>query len=126
MKNKSVVCIIENDKRDLLLQKKTTTYMKCPGVWTFFGGIVDSGESIRKALIRELKEEIGIRLKVKFLFKFDFDSEVYVFQGKLNDTSKISLGEGCGFAFFDRREFNKITRGNKFIKEIMKRYDKLK
>ncbi|MBU0894819.1 MAG: NUDIX hydrolase [Nanoarchaeota archaeon] len=121
---KSAVCIIENNKGESLLQKKTMTYRKWPGVWTFFGGIVNPGESIEKAMSRELKEEIGVKLKVKFLFKFDFDSEVHVFYGKLNDVSKISLGEGCGFAFFDRKEFNKVTRGNKFVKEIIKRFDK--
>lgn len=126
MKNKSAVCIIENDKKELLLQKKSMTYKKRPGCWTFFGGIVESGESIRKAMIRELKEEIGIELKSKFLFKFDFDSEVHVFHAKLNDVSRISLGEGCGFAFFDRKEFDKVIKGNKFVKEIMSRYDKIK
>lgn len=29
MKKRSVVCIIENDKGELLLQKKSMTYKKC-------------------------------------------------------------------------------------------------
>ena len=118
---KSVVCIIENDKKELLLQKKTMAYKKWPGVWTFFGGIVEKKESVKDAIIRELKEEIGITMKVKFLFNFQFDSNVNVFYGKLNDVSKISLGEGAGFAFFDKKEFSKVTKGNKFVEEIMKR-----
>ena len=58
-----------------------------------------------------------------FLFKLNFDSQVNVFYGRLNDVSKISLGEGAGFAFFDRKEFDKVTRGNRFIKEIMKMFE---
>ncbi len=118
---KSVVCIIENNKKELLLQKKTMTYKKNPGVWTFFGGVVDKGETPKEAIIRELKEEIGIKMGVKFLFNFEFDTEVHVFSGILNDISKISLGEGAGFAFFSKEEFRKITKSNKFINKIMER-----
>jgi len=98
-------------------------YKKWPGVWTFFGGIVEPGESVENSMNREIKEEIGIIIKVKFLFKLNFDSQVNVFYGRLNDVSKISLGEGAGFAFFDRKEFDKVTRGNRFIKEIMKMFE---
>ena len=58
-------------------------------------------------------------MKVKFLFNFKFNTEVNVFYGKLDDLSKISLGEGAGFAFFDKDEFRKLTKDNKFINKIM-------
>ncbi|MBN9695747.1 MAG: NUDIX hydrolase [Zoogloea sp.] len=39
------------------------------GAWNFFGGRVDRGECPRRALIRELIEEAGLRVKEKQLVK---------------------------------------------------------
>ena len=102
-----VVCIIENEEGEILLQKKTTDYKRAPGVWTFFGGEAES-EDLEKEMIRELKEELNFELPVKFLFKIHSGISIHVFYGKLNDLSKISLGEGAGFAFFARKELDDL------------------
>ena len=39
------------------------------GAWNFFGGRVDRGEDPRRALVRELVEEAGLRVKEKQLIK---------------------------------------------------------
>lgn len=39
------------------------------GAWNFFGGRVDRGEDPRRALMRELVEEAGLRVKEKQLVK---------------------------------------------------------
>lgn len=39
------------------------------GVWNFFGGRIDRGEEPCKALMRELAEEAGLRVKQKHLIK---------------------------------------------------------
>ncbi|WP_346285301.1 NUDIX hydrolase [Zoogloea sp.] len=39
------------------------------GAWNFFGGRVDRGEDPRRALVRELIEEAGLRVKEKQLIR---------------------------------------------------------
>lgn len=52
---------IVNDKREILLVKS----YKWPGKWVVMGGHIEWGESIAQAVEREVKEEVG--LKVKFV-----------------------------------------------------------
>lgn len=39
------------------------------GLWSVPGGLVELGESINEALVREIAEELGIRVKVGALFE---------------------------------------------------------
>ena len=51
--------IYRNDGRILLQQRDHAPGLPFPGFWTFFGGLVEQGESLRNALERELLEELG-------------------------------------------------------------------
>ncbi len=53
-----VAAIIERDGKILLAQRPEDGDQ--PGLWEFPGGKVESGESQPAALIRELREELGI------------------------------------------------------------------
>lgn len=53
-----VAAIIERDGKILLAQRPP--HADQPGMWEFAGGKVEKGESQREALIRELREELGI------------------------------------------------------------------
>lgn len=55
---------LENDK--VLLVKRTIYPFS--GFWTLPGGHVDYGEAVEKAIKREIKEELGIGVKIKKLF----------------------------------------------------------
>jgi 8-oxo-dGTP pyrophosphatase MutT (NUDIX family) len=52
-----------------LFGKRSETVNK-PGVWNFFGGHVDPGETPRQALLRELSEEAGIERSGEDLVHF--------------------------------------------------------
>lgn len=122
-----VVCIIENNKKELLLQKKTMDYPIYPGLWCFFGGQAES-ENLHKEIERELKEEIGIKPKVKFMFSEKIVSKngksiFYVFSTKISDLSKIKIGEGAGIAFFAKKELNTIKMHPE-TKKILTKYFK--
>jgi 8-oxo-dGTP pyrophosphatase MutT (NUDIX family) len=54
--------VVENDKGEILLVK---TYH---GGWVFPGGQVEVGENLIDAVVREIKEESGIDVKVEKLF----------------------------------------------------------
>ena len=62
----SVQLLLEEDNNILLMKRKNTGYED--GKYCLPGGHVEAHEEIRKALIREIKEEIGIDY-VDFIFK---------------------------------------------------------
>ncbi|MEH0885626.1 pyrimidine (deoxy)nucleoside triphosphate diphosphatase [Enterobacter sp. UNJFSC 003] len=53
-----VAAIIEKDDKILLAQRPA--HADQPGMWEFAGGKVEAGETQPDALIRELREELGI------------------------------------------------------------------
>lgn len=117
--NNVVVALILNEKNEFLLQKKDLEYSWFPGKWCLFGGKIEDMENAEEAIVRELREELGIdieRVNLKFQKKFNYENVradglakrcgeqycyTYRFQG---DVSDIKLREGCGFAFFDYSE----------------------
>lgn len=53
---------IMNDKKELLLQKRSATKKSHPNCWDISGaGYIMAGESVIDGAIRELKEELGIK-----------------------------------------------------------------
>jgi len=53
-----VAAIIERDGKILLAQRPA--HADQPGLWEFAGGKVEAGETQPQALVRELREELGI------------------------------------------------------------------
>ena len=73
----SVQLLLEKDNNILLMKRKNTGYED--GKYCLPGGHVEAHEEIRKALIREIKEEIGIDVDIQNL-------ELYkVLNRKIND-----------------------------------------
>ena len=69
------VALIDVDGRVLIAQRPEGK--KMAGLWEFPGGKVDPGEIPEAALIRELKEELGIDTKESCLAPFTFASHEY-------------------------------------------------
>ena len=59
--------LVNNDNQILLSQR--TADKSFPGQWEFPGGKIESSETAHEALIRELKEELGIDVDNSYLFK---------------------------------------------------------
>lgn len=71
----SAVGLIDNDGRVLLARRPEGKPMA--GLWEFPGGKVQPGESPEDALIRELREELGIDVEASCLAAFAFASHAY-------------------------------------------------
>jgi 8-oxo-dGTP diphosphatase len=67
--------LIDADNRVLLARRPEGKTMA--GLWEFPGGKVDPGETPEAALIRELKEELGIDVSATCLAPFSFASHAY-------------------------------------------------
>jgi 8-oxo-dGTP diphosphatase len=71
-----VACgLIDPDGRVLIAQRPPKKAMA--GLWEFPGGKVESQERPEEALIRELKEELGIAVQEPCLAPFTFASHMY-------------------------------------------------
>lgn len=58
-----VVCaILQNKSKEVLIAKRSKGIHK--DKWEFVGGKVKNGESFEQALVREIKEELNIEIKV--------------------------------------------------------------
>ncbi len=69
------VVLVDRDGRILLSQRPSNKSMS--GLWEFPGGKVESGELPEEALIRELKEELGIETWGSCLAPLSFSSHSY-------------------------------------------------
>ena len=67
--------LIDTDGRILLAQRPEGKSLA--GLWEFPGGKVDAGEAPEAALIRELREELGIETKEACLAPLTFASHAY-------------------------------------------------
>jgi 8-oxo-dGTP diphosphatase len=68
-----VAAALTNQAGEILLQKRPEG-RQMAGLWEFPGGKVDAGESPESALVRELREELGIDVEPQDLFPLTFAS----------------------------------------------------
>lgn len=69
------VALIDADDRVLIAQRPEGKALA--GLWEFPGGKIDAGERPEEALIRELREELGITVKEACLAPLTFASYAY-------------------------------------------------
>lgn len=100
--------------------------VKQGGLWGFFGGEIEHGETARQAAVRELAEETGIVVGqdaltpfVKTLSETGGNGQHYVFLcTQIIDVPALSLGEGAGFAFIHQGQldmFNLIPAARRVL-----------
>ncbi len=71
----AAAALVDHDNRVLLAQRPTGKSMA--GLWEFPGGKVEVGETPEQALVRELREELGIEVCLTCLAPFTFASHAY-------------------------------------------------
>ncbi len=112
-----VDAIIVNDNNKILISKRSESKKHLPLLWECNGGSVRSGENSKEAIIREIKEELGLQLDFGFgkllftdIIKEDFKiRDVYVFYKNfdINDV-KFTDNEACDAKYVDIDEFKKM------------------
>lgn len=118
-------CIIVNKKGEVLLQKKTLDYPPYPGMWMIFGGEIEKGEDPEKAIIREIYEETGMTIEPRFYISRDYKHDnSKIFIAEIDNASQISLKEGAGFAFIDKKELNDIKISKFALQTLLEFFQK--
>ena len=57
-----VAAVIRADGKILITQRPDDVHLA--GLWEFPGGKVQAGETLERALVREIREELGIKIRV--------------------------------------------------------------
>jgi len=124
--------ILENDKGEFLLYlRDNKPDIPFPDYWDLIGGHVEEGETPEQALVREVKEELGIDLKeYRFYNKYvcltgdAYENTKYIYTGKINlPIEEITLLEGVRPQFFSKEEIPDVKFAN-ILKTIMMDYIK--
>lgn len=65
-KTNVTAAIIRQDDKILICQRAEGG--SCSGLWEFPGGKLEDGESLDECLVRECREELGLRIKIKEIY----------------------------------------------------------
>ena len=147
--HRAVYAFVINDKGNILLQKRSANKKLWPNMWDVtVGGHVDAGEFGRQALIREVKEELGIEIKdddIKYLIGSTSTNEqgdiinkhyneCYLITKNINVSDiKIQKEEVSEVKYFSKDELLKRISNNyegltektgawNFLKKILEKY----
>ena len=112
--HRGIFVIVENELEEILLEKRSMTKDTNPGKWAVIGEHNLLGESYEKAAIRGLKEELGLKAKVKKIAKLKISSKREtefdeIFVAKINSTQDIIIDkkELSGVRFISIKQLKK-------------------
>lgn len=104
--------IIRDSEGRLLLQLRDKDPER--NKWVLFGGHVETEESERDAVLREIDEELHYKIKNLTFFKkyYDKDTESPIWiVGESISIDELNLSEGYDMKFFSRLELENIDIG---------------
>ena len=123
---KIVKAIIHKNNKYLLQLRDNKPNISSPNTWGFFGGGVDSGETHKDALIRELEEELSWKPKNIEFFYADYELNTKWFSVYCDSpTNNLNLMEGQDMKWFESKEINRLKNTPDIVHNIINKYEKL-
>lgn len=124
---------IINDKHEILIQKRSPNMKRNPGKWAFTGGLPLSGEESIDGALREIKEELGLKLNkedIELLITFRREHDfVDVWIAKSNvDLKDLVLQERevAELKWVTLEELEEIIINGEFVSSVNVYYDFMK
>lgn len=129
----SILLPIKKSDSDLLLymQKRSEANKVLPGYFGFWGGGAELGETPEQALLREVKEEMGLDInisEVKFFCYYEFlksTKNIFVLEVSDGWENSIKIGEGDyrkWFSLTEALQNNKIIFEDKVVINDLERF----
>lgn len=114
---------IINSQKQILIQKRSKYKRLEPNVWAMTGGSVILGEDSAQAIIREVKEELGINIerdKLQLVKRFKTGNvwiDTYILKNDYNITNmKLQKEEVSDVKWVTWREIEELVNKDMFIK----------
>jgi 8-oxo-dGTP diphosphatase len=114
-RNKFAGIILVNSEGKVVMQLRCERDFLYPSCWTLPGGRVEKGESPELAIVREVKEELGLDIHDFRLFRTVVENppdeivERHIFWGNIfKRTEDMKLGEGVDLKYFALKEILRI------------------
>ena len=120
MKRIAQVLLFDRGGRLLVYLRDDKPDIPFPNHWDFFGGHLEEGESSEQALVREVKEEIGVELKQWNFFRLYncirgdvYPNIKYIYWARIDKLPvELTLNEGQRLILIARDEINSIKFAN--------------
>jgi 8-oxo-dGTP pyrophosphatase MutT (NUDIX family) len=100
--------ILYREGRVLLQHRDDKPEIVWPNHWAIFGGHIEDGETPEQAALREIEEELGLRLEPPLVFirhQIDGIRERFIFAARLGvPLEELTLMEGQGMALLTPEE----------------------
>ncbi|RMG54174.1 MAG: VOC family protein [Bacteroidetes bacterium] len=133
---KIAAVILTNPAGELLLYlRDNKPGLPFPHHWDLFGGHVEPGETVEAALLREVREELGIELSAyRFFRKYEVrgDEEAtpndkYIFHAEIDQPQQaLTLYEGERLHYFRPEEIGSLRFANilgRVVADFLREYD---
>ncbi len=120
----SKIIIYNNSKEFLLQLRDNNPNIEFPLHWNLLGGVIEENEDPKKTIVRELKEELGIKVENINLFKVYESNGIKQYIYFLNmelDPNKIDLKEGLSLKWFNVLEIDGLKIGFNYY-QILKEF----
>lgn len=108
--HREVAVWVINEKGELLLQKRSASKKQAPNKWALCAGHIDAGETPENSIVREIEEEIGLKVTIDDL------EPIGVIKKEMN------LGNG---QYNNNFQYMYILKTNKKIEEYKIQYEEL-
>ena len=99
--------LVHPDRKVLLHHRDDTPEISNPGKWALFGGHIEPGETTEAAIVREIWEELQLRISEPQLYTVLQGAKSTYFMYLVEVTESLDemvLGEGQGFDYYTPEE----------------------